>query len=77
LLGKKHQGEIYAMNLESWQDVAQKSRYKIVRRDDCTDVDGEIITANEDTGECCVQVGGETKTLSFGPSGIRIVGRRR
>ena len=32
---------------------------------------------DETTGECSLQVGGETKTLSFGPGGIRIVGRGR
>jgi hypothetical protein len=38
---------------------------------------GEIVTADETTGECSVHVGGETKTLSFGPGGIRIIGGRR
>ena len=53
-----------------------KRRWKIVRTDNFTDVPGEIIVADEDTGECSMQVGGETKTLSFGPGGMRIVGRR-
>jgi hypothetical protein len=65
------------MKLESWQSAEDKKKWKIVRRDECTDVVGEIITADEATGECCIQVSGETKTLSFGPGGIRIVGRRR
>ncbi len=69
------------MKLESWHSTADKAKWKIVRRDNFTDVDGQIVTADDDTGECCVQVtvGGnsETKTLSFGPNGIRIVGRRR
>lgn len=65
------------MKLESWTSTEDKKRWKIVRRDDFTDVEGEIVTADEDTGECCMQVGGETKTLSFGPRGISIVGRRR
>ena len=65
------------MKLESWHTVEDKRKWKLVRRDDCTDVEGEIITADEETGECCVQVRGETKTLSFGPNGIRIIGRRR
>jgi hypothetical protein len=58
-----------------------KKRWKIVRTDfggpNGGDVEGEIITADEESGECCVQVAGETKTLNFGPRGIRIVGRRR
>ncbi len=69
------------MNIESSDSLAHKARYKLVRRDDFTDVPGTIITANEDTGECMVSIatpgGIETKTLSFGPRGIRIVGRRR
>ena len=48
-----------------------------MRTDSYRDVEGEIITADEVTGECSVHVGDETKTLSFGPGGIRIVGRRR
>jgi hypothetical protein len=65
------------MKLESWHSSEDKRRWKIVRTDSYTDVAGEIVTADETTGECSVQVGGETKTLSFGPGGIRIVGRRR
>lgn len=65
------------MKLESWTETSEKARWKIVRTDTYEDVDGVIIAADEDTGECCVQVGGETKTLSFGPRGIRIIGRRR
>ncbi len=64
------------MKVESWVSAADKSKWKIVRRDDCTDVEGEIIAADEDTGEACVAVDGQTRTLSFGPRGIRIVGRR-
>ena len=55
----------------------QKAPWKVVRTDSYTDVDGEIFTADEATGECCVRVGGETKTFSFGTCGIRIVPRRR
>ena len=69
------------MKLESWHTPEDKKRWKIVRTDSCTDVPGEIITADEHTGECCVQVvvngSTETRTLSFGPNGIRIVGRKR
>ncbi len=65
------------MILESWHSPGDKAHWKIVRTDDYTDVPGEIITANDATGECCLMVGGEAKTMSFGPGGIRIVGRRR
>ena len=49
------------MKLESWHSTEDKRRWKIVRTDDYTDVAGEIITADETTGECCVHIGGETK----------------
>jgi hypothetical protein len=65
------------VKLESYHSVEDKKRWKIVRTDNYADVPGEIITADETTGECCIKVGGETKTLSFGPRGIKIVGRRR
>jgi hypothetical protein len=65
------------MKLESWHSSEDKRRWKIVRTDSYRDVEGEIITADETTGECSVHVGDETKTLSLGPGGIRIVGRRR
>jgi hypothetical protein len=65
------------MKLESWHSTEDKRRWKIVRTDNYTDVPGEIVTADGATGEYCLCVGGETKTVSFGPHGIRIVGRRR
>jgi hypothetical protein len=65
------------MKLESWHSAEEKRRWKIVRTDTYADVVGEIITADEATGECCIQVGAETKTMSFGPGGIRLCGRRR
>ncbi len=64
------------MKLESWHSADDKAKWKVVRTDDYTDVEGEIITADEDTGEVCLTVAGERKTLPFGPQGIRIVGRR-
>jgi hypothetical protein len=42
-----------------------KHRWKVVRLDDCTDVPGEIVSADDQIGECCMEVGGEAKTLSF------------
>lgn len=65
------------MKIESFDSAEEKRRWRLVRTDNYDDVPGEIITADEATGECCVHVGGETKTLSFGPRGCRIVGRRR
>jgi hypothetical protein len=65
------------LKLESQHPSEDKRKWKIVRTDCFADVEGEIITADEDSGECCVQVSGETETLSFGPQGIRIVRRQR
>ncbi len=74
------------MKIESWVGSEEKARFKIVRTDNYTDVAGEIVTADESTGECSVLVPKlddrgvpaadcETKTLCFGPGGIRIVPR--
>jgi hypothetical protein len=65
------------MKLESGDATVDKRRWKIVRTDNYTEVPGEIVVADEATGECSVIVAGETKTLSFGPRGIRIVERGR
>ena len=65
------------MKLESFHSIQDKSRWKIVRTDSYMDVPGQIVTADEDSGECTIQNGGETKTLQFGPGGIRIIGRGR
>lgn len=71
------------MKFESWQSTEDKARFKVVRTDTYTDVPGDIVTADEATGECAMLVqkadhsGTEAKTSSFGPGGIRIVGRKR
>jgi hypothetical protein len=65
------------MKLGSEHSPEDKRRLKIVRTDNYEDVPGEILTADEVTGECCLQVSGVTKKLSFGPRGIRIVQRKR
>jgi hypothetical protein len=61
--------------LESWDSDEDKQRWKIVRTDNYTDVPGGIVTADEDSGVCHVSVDGETKTLLFGPRGIKICKR--
>jgi oligoribonuclease NrnB/cAMP/cGMP phosphodiesterase (DHH superfamily) len=65
------------MKLENYHSAEDKKKWKIVRLDKHEDVPGDIVTADEDKGECSLHVGGETKTLSFGPGGIRIVRRER
>jgi hypothetical protein len=66
------------MKLESTDSAETKQRWKVVRCDDYTDVPGEIIAADEATGECRVQVAGQEtpQDLRF-PGGIRIALRRR
>lgn len=65
------------MKIENWHSSKDKCCWKIVRTDNYSDVPGEILTADEATGECSLHVGGEVKTLSFGPGGMRIIGRGR
>ena len=54
-----------------------KRRWKVVRLDNYTDVPGEIVSGDDVTGEYSMHVAGETKTVSFGPGGSRMVGRGR
>ena len=63
------------MKLEAWHPAEIKRRLKVIRTDNYTDVPGEIITADEESGECCMQMANETKSLAFGPKGIRIVNK--
>jgi hypothetical protein len=68
-------GKPYA--IEAYYSEEFRKQWKLVRTDEYMDVPGLIITAYEGSGECCLEVNGERKTLAFGPLGIRIVGRRR
>ncbi len=65
------------MKIEAADSSEDKKRWKLVRTDNYKDIEGEIVSADEETGECSVYVGGETKKLSLGVGGLRIVGRRR
>lgn len=69
------------VKFESYDSEDEKRLWKIVRTDNYTDVPGNIVSADEATGECCLQVatgdGTETKTFNLGPKGLRIVPRRR
>ena len=64
------------MNLEASAGEDRKL-WKVVNLSDLRDVDGDIISADENTGKCTVKVGEETKEFNFGPGGMKIVGRRR
>lgn len=64
------------MKLESWQPLETKQRWKLVRTEDYMDIKcNAIITADESTGECCIEVNGENVTQNYGPNGIRILPR--
>lgn len=63
------------MKLESWQDAAHKSRYKVVRLDTFEVVPGEIVSADEETGTATITHHGDTKTHEFGFGGIRVLRR--
>ena len=65
------------MKLDASLSGDEKRRWKIIRTDNYTDVPGEIVSADEQTGDCSMSYGGETKNLSFGPDGIRIVWQKR
>ena len=63
------------MKIEHSHPSEYKDRWRIVRRDSLTTIAGNILSANEETGECELLIDGEKKTFCFGPNGIRIVGR--
>lgn len=65
------------MQLKSEDSVEYKRLFKIVRTDDFTDVPGDIIAADEISGECKVNYKDQTTDLKFGANGIRIVKRSR
>lgn len=57
----------------------ERARYKIVRLDKMTDVDGPqslILSANVETGLCLIRKSdGAQQEYNFGPGGLAIVGR--
>jgi hypothetical protein len=48
-----------------------------VRTSDYRDVEGEIVDADEATGDCTLKIRDTTTAHHFGPLGMRIVRRRR
>jgi hypothetical protein len=70
------------MKLESFHSSEDKKKWKIVRLDNHTDVPGEIVAADEDTGEYSMSVpnpdgsGVETKTGCCS-AGIALIKRGR
>ena len=53
---------------------SERARYKIVRRDNMTDVPGLILSASVETGLCLLRhPNGAAQEYNFGPDGLRIV----
>lgn len=61
------------MKLESWHSAEDKARWKIIRLDLFDEMPGEIVSADEETGVCCLTYNGEKKIHEFGHAGIRII----
>ncbi len=64
------------MKLHAYQSAEAKHKYRVVWCYDYSDVDGEIVHADEDTGEFTLTVNQENKSFNFGPGGIRILPRK-
>ena len=64
------------MKLYAYQSAEAKHEHRIVRCDDYSDVEGEIVHADEDTGEFTLTVNQENKSFNLGPGGIRILPRK-
>jgi hypothetical protein len=64
------------MKLESFHNSEDKLKWKVIRTDTYTEIEGEIIEADEDTGECNVSINGETRKFDLGQGGIKIIPRR-
>jgi hypothetical protein len=64
------------VKIDSSISSEERAKYKVVRADDYTDLPGEIMEADETTGEVVMIIAGEKKTFSLGHGGIRIIPRR-
>lgn len=65
------------MKFEAYDSEEKKAPWKIVRLDTFQDISGQIVTADELTGECSVKNGDETKNFSLGERGLSIISRKR
>jgi hypothetical protein len=55
---------------------AERRRWRLVRLDTHVEVEGEILSADCDTGVCTIKkADGTAADHNFGPDGIAIVGR--
>jgi hypothetical protein len=66
------------MKIDPAMAEAERSRWRVVRLDTCEDVPGEILSADEQTGEVkMADLGGEERSYSLGQHGIRLLPRKR
>ena len=67
------------VKIESYADESERKKWKIVRMDSYVALEGVIVSARVDTGDCCllVTVDGKSqaKTYALGCGGIRIIRR--
>ena len=62
------------MKIDSSMSEEQRRRYKVVRLDSLSDLDGLIVVADEQEGTATLKdKSGEDKAYSFGPRGIVIL----
>lgn len=65
------------MKLDETTPAEERARWKAVRTDSLRDIPGEIVSADEQTGECVIDVHGQKQEWKFGSHGLRIMLRRR
>ena len=64
------------MKIDPAMAEAERKRWRVVRLDTCEDVPGEILAADEQTGEVKLKIHeGEERSYSFGQQGIRLLPR--
>ena len=65
------------MRLDDTMPSEERARWKIVRMDSYRDVPGMIVSADEMTGKCVLEMHGENREYDLGHRGIRIMLRGR
>jgi hypothetical protein len=65
------------MKIEAGAESEVKKRWKVVRLDSGADVPGDLVSADEVTGEVVTSVKGENQTFNLHQCGIKIVSRGR
>jgi len=69
------------MKIEKYHSEDDKKRWMVVRTDYCGPnggaLDGDIVEADEESGDVVMKINGEEKTFNLGPGGVRLIGRWR